>query len=517
MSGQFQAFILNTGELVKLSKDDTIETAPSQGLVDDKFTEMYKSGVVIKPPYDPNALVDMVDSNTYHFRCSRQKAIDIAGLGFDIVTKEKDVDKKSVLENRRQDLLKFFLTCNKKETFNEVATKAWTDFESVGWLAIEVTRTRANKPVGLYHIPAHTVRYKSDGTGLIQQRQTKKGIEERHFKWFNDTEARIDPNTSKKMTEVIYMVNYSPKSDHYGVPDHIPAAGAMVGNNYARDYNINFFGNNAVPQYAVILEGGELTPDIETKIKEHFRNNLKGNHNSHRTLVLTTPEGGKINFQALAIDVKEGHFRLYRKDNRDEVIHAHGIPPYRIGVVEAGTLGGNIASETTKIYKYSIIQPRQQRLESRFQKVLIDGFGENEFEFKFNEIDTDDQKMIADIEFNEAQTAKIWLDAGVITPNEARKDYLGKESFPEDMEWGEEVLPIVRLASNPAWLEANKGDLGSGTEITDIVGETKTPSSEVFSEIKGKTGGGGGVKKAIAKTRSDFKAWRNLTGSSQSA
>ena len=80
-----------------------------------------------------------------------------------------------------------------------------------------------------------------------------------------------------------------------------------------------------------------------------------------------------IEFKRFECEVKEASFRLHRQDNRDEILAAHGVPPYRVGVAETGSLGGNTARESTEIYKRSVIEPRQEMLESMINKHIFVG------------------------------------------------------------------------------------------------------------------------------------------------
>ena len=73
----------------------------------------------------------------------------------------------------------------------------------------------------------------------------------------------------------------------------------------------------------------------------------------------------------MSTDVKEASFRLFRKDNRDEVMIAHGVPGYRIGIIETGSLGGSTARESTEIYKRSVIDPRQVIIEETINQEII--------------------------------------------------------------------------------------------------------------------------------------------------
>ena len=162
-----------------------------------------------------------------------------------------------------------------------------------------------------------------------------------------------------------------------------------------------------MPAYAIFVSGnfdpGEIDEEgrteMEKMIEEHFAELAK---NPHSTLILSIPTEGreeevKIEFKALSTEVKEASFRLYRNDNRDEILSAHGMPPYRIGVNETGSLGGSTAIESTEIYKMSVIEPRQEMLEAAINRYIVWGaFKVDDWEFKLAEIDTTDEK--ADLE-----------------------------------------------------------------------------------------------------------------------
>lgn len=182
----------------------------------------------------------------------------------------------------------------------------------------------------------------------------------------------------------------------------------MHGDIARRDYNIAFFDNWGVPAYAVFITGnfdpGELDEqgksEFERSIEEHFNELSKSPHSTLIMSVPTTEGQGEVNieFKPLSTEVKEASFRLFRQDNRDEILAAHGVPPYRMGIAETGSLGGSTAQESTEIYKRSVIEPRQEMLESMINKyILWEGFEAFDWEFKFAEIDTQDEKHDMDM------------------------------------------------------------------------------------------------------------------------
>ncbi len=144
-------------------------------------------------------------------------------------------------------------------------------------------------------------------------------------------------------------------------------------------------------------------------------------------MVLAVPTGGqagevKIEFKPLAVETKEASFRLYRTDNRDEVIAAHRVPPYRLGISETGSLGGTTATESIEIYKTSVIEPRQQVLEAAINKYILwatpeeGGFGATGWKFEFADIDNADETHDVDL------LCKLF-DKGAVTPNQIIKHF----------------------------------------------------------------------------------------------
>jgi phage portal protein BeeE len=89
------------------------------------------------------------------------------------------------------------------------------------------------------------------------------------------------PEKRRLLNEVIHLKNYHPHSSYYGLPDFLPALRALVGNKKAGDFNITFFENNAVPQYAIIVKG-----------------------NAHKTLILAVvqDEGEKVDIEIKPLD-----------------------------------------------------------------------------------------------------------------------------------------------------------------------------------------------------------------------
>jgi len=374
---------------------------------------------LVEPPYNPRQLALLVERNTWHYACCAQKAHDVAGLGWQIRpiagAKAQGWPEARAEAADLGRLHRFFAGCNPRMSLREVLYSAQFDYESTGWMAIEVVRDSEGTPRELWHVPAHTVRVHASRPVFCQLR----GERQVWFKEFGEprTYRRSDGKESAALmpehaaNEMIFIKSYFPMSSYYGVPAAIPALGALIGELEAREYNLRFFENHAIPAYAVIVEGGDLDEDSRELVRRYFRSEVR--RDPHKTLILSSPTGVTIRLEKLNADVREGSFRFYRKDNRDEVIAAHRVPPYRLGIAETGSLGGNTSRESTEIYKTSVVKPRQETLEDRLNRLIREGFGIEGWEFKFDEIDTRDE--VADVE----KTSKLFA-MGAISPNEVR-------------------------------------------------------------------------------------------------
>jgi len=406
-----------------LGSDQGTQDAAGRSMQLPEDTWDYNKTGAKEPPYNLDALALFLEINTWHYRSVKAKAVSTAGLGFDFVVPEgvKDPDSK-----HKATLDAFFTHPNNEMTWGEILENVLTDFEALGNGYFEVVRNRfgVGPPLAIFHVPAVTMRVRKDKKGFIQQREGSLA----YFRNFGsdpkDPDA-FDPRDKHKtlkkrrlLNEVIHLKNYHPRSSYYGLPDFLPALRALVGNKKASDFNISFFENNAVPQYAIIVKGGELARGTRKRIEEYFRTHIKGS--AHKTLILEVvqDEGEKVDLEIkpLSVDVKDASFRMFRSDNAEEIRVAHGVPGRLIGLTEKGGLGGAGEGITQQeIFKYHVIEPKQTRLEYRINNFLIKrGFGFEDWQLRFKEIDVTDEGKIAEI-------IQKLVKLGVLTINEGRR------------------------------------------------------------------------------------------------
>jgi PBSX family phage portal protein len=398
--------------------------------IKDPFSSNYGSKGLIQPKLDPYKLAKLSKINTYHRASCRIKSNDVGGLGYTIKPIVDDPNEKN-----KTILQEFFEGSD--EILEDILRKNRRDIEELGYAVLEVIRTgyaAKGIPKKIAHIPAKTVRIHEDENKYCQIRGTK----ERWFKkigYPKDVDKETGEefplgylSTDKRATEVILSVKYSTDDEYYGEPDSVSAHNAILGDKTRAEYNISFFENYGVPTYAVSVIGdfdqGKKDPKTgKTQMQKNIEDKFKTfKKNPHSVMITTIPsrKGAKnveIKFEKLSVETKEASFRMYRVDNRDEILTSHGVDPNRAGVITTGALGGNVAAETKKNYKESVVIPQQRTLAALINKYIVKhdwGFKIFDYRFELKTLDTDDltQKIDNDCKL---------MDHGALSPNELRR------------------------------------------------------------------------------------------------
>jgi len=469
-------------EVTKISEDDKTARSTSNLMQDDEdeFGEQYQSGRVYAPKYPLKTLKDFSQENTYHARCIRQKAMD-SFVGWNIKTILKPDEYESDIKETRNDLLlsKFFSQCGNTSlgapygTFLALCQQMSQDLDHVGFAVAEIVRDKGGRPSKLNYMPAETcrvARYLPFVTDSNEKYIVQRiNIKERVFKIFDGEAPKdIEPNTRRPMTECIFMSNFNIMDRRYGVPDWFSSIPAMIGNSSVAEYNINYFQNSAVPQFAVLVSGGKASEETKNEIKNYFRRDLKGKGNQHKTLVLSTAKDGEIKLVPLGSEIKDGSFRLYRRDNRDEIIVSHGIPPHRIQVYDsstAGTIAPGSLHNMDVIYHKTVVLPRQEKFLSIFNFIIREGFKIHNKELEIEAFDLQVDKFNAEVKRTEAQADEKYITQGVFLVDEVRirlglKPYRDMAGIDQEIiDWATTPRPywLVKQAEKAAQADGNSG------------------------------------------------------------
>lgn len=381
-----------------------VRAGQSQQLPESPWLAAYAAGEAIEPPYDLDALAQLYETNPTHKACVDAKVTNCVGLGYRFVPVPED--RASANPDNLALLQHLWANCNPDQTFTEIMRQVWTDVECLGNGYLEFTRNSCGEIDGFYHVPGTTVRLRSDGQGFVQIRETEK----RYFRPLGGPEE-LDPVTEESQNEILHFKKYTPQSSYYGIPDIVASLPAVVGDKAAREYNIDFFENNAVPRMAIIVEGGQLSDEVLAQIQEYMETEIKGQ--GHKTLVLDVPGSDvRIRLEPLTVGVQQdAAFLDYRKANRDEVLMVHRVPPSKITIVENANLANS--RDQDKTFREQVIRPEQRRIEYRLNRMVREQMGMGDWRFRFEEMDLSEAR-------EEAEIAQIYSDIGAWTVEEIR-------------------------------------------------------------------------------------------------
>lgn len=385
------------------------------------FRNGYGMFDVITPPWNLYELANYYDTSFANHAAIDAKVENIVGLGYDfevsqstMLRMESNKDQAAVdrarnrIERLKIQMRDWLENLNDDDSFTNTMMKFYTDVQATGNGYLEVGRT-VNGEIGyLGHIPATTMRVRRLRDGYVQ-------IIGQKVVYFRNFGAK-NPNpitTDARPNEIIHYKEYSPLNTFYGVPDIMSAITSLHGDQLASQYNIDYFGNKAVPRYVVTLKGAKLSADAEDKMFRFLQTSLKGQ--SHRTLYIPLPgdsDSNKVEFKMEPIEngVQEASFRDYTKQNRDNILMAHQVPLSKIGGSDASNIASALAQDRT--FKEQVARPAQKTLEKIMNKVIREQT--DLLDFKFNELTLTD-------EIAQSQILERYVKHQIMLPNEARE------------------------------------------------------------------------------------------------
>ncbi|MFD1515656.1 phage portal protein [Halomarina rubra] len=402
------------------------------------------------PPYPPTNLALLLERSETHKACVHAKAQGVSGYGFSIVPHEQtDADSPPGEETIREfwhgaDSTFQLGPDEQPASPAAVLEQSEVDYQSIGYSAIEILLNDTTAtPTGLAHVPAHTIRKRRGDPGYVQVDPDTDIIEGYYAPAgarFGDKQVFIDADDGSvgssvadvdtPANELLVERNYSALAPHYGIPDIVPAMQTLLGDIAARQYNVRFFENDAIPRFAVIVEGGELTEDAWTELEAKF-DDLRADENSHRGVILEAVSGAAASFEdahnvslriePLTVGVEEdASFIEYRKENEHDILKAHAVPP----VIANRTESVNYANAEAQRQEFaqSTVRPRQQQKAARLFETLhrtmlgVDGWT---IDFHLHGGENEERQAKVD-------KLRIEGTAGVMTVDEARQE-IGKE------------------------------------------------------------------------------------------
>lgn len=443
----------------------------STGMKEDPWKSLYDAGDVVKPPYDLTELAKYPEINSALRGSVGAIVTNVVRHGFEFVPAHDNVEPDKGEAKKELERLQALFPGEEGEVvidprhrlpFVETAARWLTDDLTLGNGYLEVLRNRKQEIDGFAHLPGHTMRVRPAG-GFVQTRSGKKV----YFKEFGDDrdidyetgkEGASDPK--KQANEVIHILEYSSRSDYYGIPQYVSATPAILGSREAAEYNYYFFVNNGVPRFAVLVNGGSLSKDSEKYIREYLEANTCGVTNAHKVLVIeaalndqvtmrANTRGVTVQLKPLTVGVTEdASFLKYRQANDDEVRGTFRLHPIFLGQVKDVNRANAI--EARKLGEEQVFRPLRRTLNYILNATIVADMGIQNWRFRFRSMELGDPS-------EQAEEISLLARAGGYTINDIRRE---RNLEAIEAPWADMPLPIALIQlqlGGVAFDESGKG------------------------------------------------------------
>lgn len=267
---------------------------------------------------------------------------------------------------------------NPQHDMVQLLRSAVIDLNLFGDAYIEIV-TLLGEPVALYPLDSTTMTVVSDAhgevTGYVQVVDGLGGTRT----------AEFDPD------QVIHISLDAPRGGAYGVGPAQKALLPVTAWLFTEATIKECFRRGDPPRIHVDL--GHLSdPEVQRWREQYMVFNL--GPKAVGTPTITTGDGKVVVLDPRKVtDYLDASRQL-----RDEIIATFGVPPGKLGIIEAGNLGGGTGESQDKTYRVNTVVPVQSLVLEKINfHLLQQGFGIEDWHLEFPEIDYRDSKVVEDI------------------------------------------------------------------------------------------------------------------------
>lgn len=300
-------------------------------------------------------------------------------------------------------------------------------------------------------------RYVQVFSTLAKPQATSSGARVIFFKEFGDTRVfskktghiydsvadlkRLDP-TDAPATEIIHFKSHNQRYP-YGTPIWIGALLAAWGTRQAEEVNFLYFDNKAIPEFVVLVSGGQLTEESVKTLQDFIASNVKGRENFHKGLILEGEAAGtatgdsrmKIEIKPLTdAYLKDALFMGYDERNADKVGMMFRLPRLLRG--DSRDMNRATAMAALDYANSQVFGPERDEFDFFMDRTFLAEMGIRYWKFVSNGPAMRDPERAT----NMFEKFAKW---GALVPNEGRQiatEAFGHDFAPVDAPWAE--LPI---------------------------------------------------------------------------
>jgi len=422
--------VVKTGTV---SKQDKAVLAGSHFEKDDAFEAFFfdprkndPEAQVLRPPFQPQQLTMLCQRNNTLGQMIAAMEVNIDGTGWEIErddeAEENDEPKNDPEKEKLED---WFKEPFPRTSFTTLRRETRRDLEQVGYAFMEVLRSIDGELMFLKHIPAHQMRLvKLDEPVLVEQKVQRDGqemevvmnVRERRFAqiiskrviYFKEYGASRELNRltgewseekldiKDRATEVLYFTVYEDAKTPYGVPRWINQIPSVLGSRKAEELNLDFFNSGGLPPALIIIQGGELTPEVRKQLQQYMSG--KGSSYHRAGIVEVAASGGsldkpgtvRVTVERFGSErIQDSMFENYDARCEERVRSSFRLPPIFVGKAQDYSFATAFASYT--VTEAQVFQPERDEFDEIINNTIMRELDpEGEFIFRSLPLTVDD-------------------------------------------------------------------------------------------------------------------------------
>jgi HK97 family phage portal protein len=307
-------------------------------------------------------MLETYGKSLYVFACISKIAQKVASIDYKLYRIINSAgDTKEIFSHPALDLLYKPNPFQTKTEFDEIRV---INLKCTGDAFIFKVRNAGGKVVELWNLRPDFVTIITDPVDFI------KGYE---FAKSDGSRQRLAAN------DVIHIKYPNPLNQYLGMSPLHAAQKRVQTEEFATEWQRDFFLNNARPDALIKNPQTTLTPDQKEDIREGWNKLYKGPGNSSKVAIL---EGG-LDYQLISLNQKEMDFIESMKFTRDDILVAFAVPKPIVAITD----DVNRANAETAMYIFlsETIKPEVHRIvENLNEQLIYDEYGE-EFYLDFDD------------------------------------------------------------------------------------------------------------------------------------
>ena len=175
--------------------------------------------------------------------------------------------------------------------------------------------------------------------------------------------------------EILWFKNFNPDAK-YPFPDRgrgvVQSSAQIIDtDDFAREWNRNFFGNNARPDGVLTYEGDLNIEEFE-RLKKQWEERHQGVSNARKVALLK----GGMTYTDIGISQKDMDFVEGRRFSRDEILAMFRVPKTILGITEDVNRANAEASNF--VFGLRVLKPRFQKIVNTINEFLLPMFDDAE-------------------------------------------------------------------------------------------------------------------------------------------